>query len=158
MLRAAGGGATPRLLAASAVAVSVTGTTNETALATVTIPAGAMGLNGGLWIYSTWSYPNSANNKTPRIRFGGAAGTQYHALAQSTTVSYQGFVRIRNRNSASSQIGGSSIFTSIGQTSTVAPPTSALDTSVAQDIVFSGQLGLSTETLTLESYEVWLVP
>lgn len=163
MLRVASDGARwvpdgMQCLARSAVKVDLTGTTNETALATVTIPGGAMGLNGGLLIYTSWSYTNSANTKTSRIRFGGAAGTQYFSNGQTTSATMHILHRIRNRNSASSQVGGSSATGGIGGVSSGVLVTSALDTLVAQDIVLSGQLQVGTETLTLESYEVWLLP
>jgi hypothetical protein len=147
------------LLGASAVAVSHTGNTNETALATVTIPAGAMGLNGGLLIYATWTYTNSSNNKTPRIRLGGIGGTVYANLVLTTTATYHDIRRIRNRGAANSQLGGqaSAASQAIGST-TSAPVTGAIDTSVTQDLVFSGQLALGSETIALEGYEVWLLP
>lgn len=148
----------PTILAASATKVDLTGTTAETALATVSVPGGAMGPNGGLLIYTSWSYTNSANAKTPRIRFGGPAGTQYFSSAQGTSASVHLVHRIRNRNSASSQVGGSSATGGIGGVSSGALVTSALDTSLAQDIVLTGQLALGTELISLESYEVWLLP
>lgn len=148
----------PTLLAASAVAVSVTGTTAETTLATVTIPAGAMGLNGGLLIYTTWGYTNSVNAKTPRVRLGGAAGTIYMALPQSTTASLHDLRRIRNRNSAASQVGAASATGGMSTASSGAAVTSTVDTAAAVDLVLTGALALNTETITLESYEVWLLP
>jgi hypothetical protein len=159
MLRAVATQKAPVLLAASAVAASVTGTTNETALATVTIPAGAMGLNGGVEIRTVWSVTNSANSKTPRIRLGGTSGTQFMAAVFTTTATISDIRSIRNRNSASSQVGsiGASAASSIGS-STVAVVTGSVDTSAAQDLVISGTLANSGETITLEMYEVWLLP
>jgi hypothetical protein len=146
------------LLAASAVAIPLTGTTNETTLATVAVPAGAMGLNGAVEIRTTWSNTNSANNKTPRVRFGGASGTVYFAVILTTTVAYLDIPRrIRNRNSASSQVGVTSSGGTFG-TSGGAPTTSTVDTSATVDVVITGQLANSGENLTLESYEVWLLP
>lgn len=147
------------LLAASAVAVSHTGDTNETALATIAIPAGAMGLSGGLHIYTTWSMTNSGNNKNPRVRLGGIAGTAFLGATFTTSATLHDFRRIRNRGAANSQVGGTGATTGvpIGATS-VAVITGTIDTSQAQDLVLSGQLALGTETLTLENYEVWLTP
>lgn len=147
-----------RLLGASAVKADLTGTTAETALATVPVPGGALGLNGGLLIYTSWSYTNSANNKTARIRFGGLTGTQYYNNPQTTSLSMHILHRIRNRNSASSQVGGSSATGGIGGVSSGVLVTSALDTTLPQDIVLSGQLQVGTESISLESYEVWLLP
>src|SRR5213079_2421852 len=52
------------VLAQSAVAASVTGTLTETVLATIAIPAGAMGVNGAIRVTALWSYTNSADTKT----------------------------------------------------------------------------------------------
>jgi hypothetical protein len=146
------------LLAASAVALSVTGNTNETVLATVSIPAGSMGLNGGVVVKSTWSHTNSANSKTLRIRFGGVSGTAYLSYGATTTATLtETERRIRNRNSASSQVGNAPTGVQSGGSSG-AIPTSAVDTTAVVDIVISGQLALGSESITLENYEVWLLP
>jgi hypothetical protein len=159
MLRAAATPAVARLLAASAATgMSHTGNTNETALATVTIPAGAMGLNGGLHIYTSWAYTNSGNGKTLRVRFGGVSGTSYLSSAPTTTASLSDMRRIRNRNSASSQVGGSANVSNPLISQTTAIVTSSVDTSAAVDVVISGQLASAGETITLENYEVWLLP
>jgi len=142
---------------ASAVAVPLTGSTSETALATIAIPAGAMGANGQLRIITLWSMTNNANNKYPRIRLGGISGTIYLGATQSSVASQKTQTIIRNRNSQSSQIGFAASGTlgayGVGPT-TVANVTSAVDTSAAQDLVISGQLATGTDTLTLESYTV----
>jgi hypothetical protein len=143
-----------RQIAHSAVAASHTGNTTETVLATISIPAGSMGPNGMLRVTTLWSMTNTANNKTFRVRLGGASGTQFlnQAIAQA---SYQDHRLIRNRNSQSSQIcspaggmvGGFGV-----TTGTLA--SGAVDTSAAQDLVLSAQLANSGETVTLESYTV----
>lgn len=156
--RKTGISAGPTLLAASAVAVSHTGNTNETALATVSIPGGAMGPNGGIEVRVTFTYTNSANNKTMRVRFGGISGTQYAVNTVTTSAMQTGTFRIRNRNSASSQV--SSHANSLGSTgaTTANPTTSAVDTSVAVDLVMTGQLVNTGESIAVDSYEVWLLP
>jgi hypothetical protein len=139
--------------------MSHTGNTDETALATVSIPAGAMGLNGGLLIYSTWTTTNSGNNKTPRVRLGGIAGTAFVGPTITTTATFSDIRRIRNRNSASAQVASTGAATGLSTgTTTVAVTTGTVNTAVAQDLVFSAQLANGTETITLENYEVWLLP
>jgi hypothetical protein len=145
------------LLAASAVAIPLTGTTNETALATIPIPAGAMGLNGGLLISSLWSFTNSANVKTLRQRLGGMAGTAFLSTSPTTNATLCDLRHIRNRNSAASQCGSLSGSAPFGLTSN-AIVAGAIDTSVPQDFVITGQLASAGETITLERYEVWLLP
>lgn len=144
-----------RVIGASGVAVPVTGTTSETSLAGITIPANAMGPNGILRITALFSYTNSANNKTLRYRFGnGLSGTIFAASVLTTTAATRLTQTIQNRNSASSQIGGL-VNGSLGGTSS-ASITGTIDTTASKTLTISGQLANTGETITLESYIVEL--
>ena len=85
----------------------------------ITLPAGAMGPNGVLRITTLWSYTNSANNKTLRVRLGGLSGTAFQANV--VTASNIGVMQrtIQNRNSQASQIGfnaaNAASYTTVGQ-------------------------------------------
>ncbi len=86
-LSATGSGYRPnlvRVVASSAVAISHTGDTNETALVNIPITGGTMGPNGFIRITTLWNVTSSANNKSLRVRFGGLAGTAYAALVLTT--------------------------------------------------------------------------
>lgn len=146
-----------RILASSAVAVTHTGNTSETVLATVTIPAGIMGLNGALRINSLWSTPGgSGNSKTCRIRLGGISGGTVFAIANTTNLSIFDPSRIvHNRNSASSQSMRAT--NSSGGATSAAAATLSVDTSVALDLVFTANLANSGESITLEEYMVELI-
>ena len=139
-------------LAQTAVAASVTGTTNETTLGTIVVPAGMMGASGMLRITSLWSHVASANAKVLRTRFG---GTEFATLTSSVTLaSWQSFVHIRNRTAAT-QVG----FPAAGGNSglgaaTVAVTPGAIDTTVDQSILLTGQLASAGETITLEGYTI----
>lgn len=146
-----------RILASSGVALSHTGNTNETVLATVTIPGGAMGANGRLRITTTWTYPNSANIKTLRIRFGGPAGTEYCVNAPTTTTTNRIQHEIINRGAENSQVSGQSIAHFGFGTGAAALVTSAQNTANAVDLVFSAQLASAAETVRLEHYLVELI-
>lgn len=141
------------VLAASAVAVPLTGTTDETALATIAIPAGAIGANGQLRITMHWSATNDASGKTIRVRLGGLAGTALwtNNVTSSATARMQAY--IANRNSAASQIGSN---ISAFSTSSGGIVTATVNTALAQDLVISGQHADGTDTMTLESYSVEL--
>lgn len=156
MMRAVSVQKSMQLLGASGVGVSHTGNTNKTTLATVAIPGGSMGTNGGLLIYSTWTMTNNANTKTARIELG---ATAFKAVSYSSMTTTHDVRRIRNRNSAASQVGSQAAAsgTSVGQ-STAALITGTENTASALNLVFSIQLGNGTDTATLESYEVWLLP
>ncbi|MBJ7440578.1 MAG: hypothetical protein JHD35_16330 [Sphingopyxis sp.] len=139
------------ILAQSSVAVSHTGDTSEHGFATVSVPAGAIGANGSMEIFSLWSYPNSVNNKTLKTKLGGTTiGTQLETAAQSTVM----MVHIGNRGSQSSQIANPAQFS----TSTAAVVATSIDTSIAQDITLTGQLASPGETLKLESYLIRIHP
>lgn len=136
------------VLAQSFVAASVTGTLTETTLATVNIPAGALGPNGRVIISSIWSATNNANNKTARHKFG---GTTYFAQNITTQVAWRHENEIGNRNATNSQAGNqNNVFGSLG----AALVTSAVDTTASVAVLFTGQLANVGDTLTLESYRV----
>lgn len=147
-----------RILAQSAVAVSGAADTNENTLATIPVPANAMGPNGTLRIWTSWTYTNSANVKTIRVRFSGAAGTQFFSRGETTTAIANNVTTISNRNATNSQVSGGTAngtltVTGLG-TSTGAIVTGAVDTTVATTLVITGQKALDSETLTLERYLV----
>lgn len=146
------------LLARSAVAASVTGTASETALATVDIPAGLMGTNGQLRITTLWSYTNNANAKTLRVRLGGIGGTSFFQGSATSLATNHCQILIRNRNSASSQVGWAAAggLAGVGS-STSANTTGSIDTSVLATLVISGQLADTLDTASLESYTVELL-
>lgn len=62
-----------RVLAQSAVASSITGTLTKTALATVYVPAGAIGPNGRLRVSTQWTTTANTNSKTLTFELGTTA-------------------------------------------------------------------------------------
>jgi hypothetical protein len=145
-----------RVLAASGVQLSHTGNTDETALASITIPAGAMGPNGVLRVTSLWSYTNSGNNKNLRVRLGGLAGTQYTGITATTTATLRHQCQIHNRNAANSQVGVTGSLQTYG-TNAAAITTSAINTAADAVLAFTAQLASAGETISLESYLVELL-
>lgn len=148
-------------VAKSGVAVTHTGDTNETTLATVSLPANVMGANGSLRITSYWTFTNSANNKTLQVRCGttgnGLTGSIWGSTTQTTTRSMRMQNEIHNRNSTSSQVLMNGIGTGGWGTTINAASTDTADTTVARDIVFTATLANSGESITLEYYSVELL-
>lgn len=140
--------ATEVLLANDQTTLAITGTASEVQTFTLTIPAGMMGANGVLEIVSFFTYTNSANNKTLRVRFGGTSGTVFSTVTTTTSENNTKYLWIRNANSTSSQKGPSAGFANGFGTGTSAGITSAVNTASAVDVVVSAQLSLSTETVT----------
>lgn len=143
----------PYLLASSAVQQSVTGTLTDTTLATVTVPANAMGANGYVICRSVWSAgANNANAKTVCVKHD-AQTFGSTSLASNLSVCDERV--LQNRNSASSQIAfqGDVPYAA----STLAVYTGAVGTTASRDITFTAQLGNTGDTIYLERYEVWVV-
>lgn len=144
-----------KVLAASAVAITHTGVTAKTALATVNVPAGAMGLNGILRVTTLWSVTGSSNAKTVAFELGGST---FFGRAESgaSTVAIRDQREINNRNSAASQVTMSSASAASFGVNTAAPTTRTVNTAIAQDLIFYATLASAGETITLESYTVEL--
>jgi hypothetical protein len=144
----------PRVLAQSAVAISHTGDTDETTLATIPVPGGLMGPNGQLRITTLWGCNNSAGAKTPRIRFG---GVDWRAATLTTNLSARLSQEIANRGVANAQISKSNSLGGDGVTGT-ANRTSTVNTANDQSVEITGQLASGGDTITLEGYVVELIP
>lgn len=151
----------PFPVANSSVISTVTGTTTETALATVSIPGGMMGANGSLRIRAIFSHTGSTNVKTFRVRVNSTAGNSLGAITSSaagTTVTHAEW-EMMNRNSASSQFAfslgnrASDLLQSLLATSAGVGQNTANDF----DLLLTGTLANSGETATLEYYRIDLV-
>lgn len=144
----------PGVLAQSAVPASVTGTLSETTLATITIPAGAMGVNGSVRVRARFSYTGSTNNKAVRVRFGGAQLLFVDNANTAGNIGAQLLFDIANRGATNSQIGGSAGTGGVNAQIQNAFSASAIDTTAAVNLTLTAQLANTGETITLESYTV----
>jgi hypothetical protein len=149
----------PYILAQSSVQVSHTGDLVEATLATITIPANAMGPNGSVRLTCYMSCTNSANIKTIKVYFNGTGGTAYINSGFTAIGSLRFQQQISNRNATNSQVGN--LYQTQGGfgASTASPAfvTSAVDTTASVDIVITGQLANTGETITLEGYTAELL-
>jgi hypothetical protein len=144
----------PYVLASSGVQVTHTGDTAEFVLATISIPANSMGANGRLRILTHWSYTNSANSKSLRVRWGGSSGTVCSSQSVTTTAAFGSECFVQNRNATNSQVCGMTVSSGLG-TGTI--NTASQDTTGAIDLVITGQLTNSAESVNLEGYCVELI-
>lgn len=141
-------------LSALAINASVTGTTTNTQLHEVVVPAGLMSANGQLEVVCLWTYTNSANAKTLRLYFGSFGGASYISRGETTTTICQYYANIRNTNSVAAQVGLNGSYSGgIGANSGTIL-TSAIDTSVNQSLLFGAQLSNTGETITLKGYKI----
>ena len=92
------------VLGQGALAASHTGDTAETVLATVPIPAGAMGEYGRIEVEALFSHSLNANAKIPRIKFGGATiGWGFSVGANSASSKFGNSIQNRGSLAARSR-------------------------------------------------------
>src|SRR5215469_6452777 len=149
------GGGSGGVVVSTTGPVNLTGTTAETNMASLKIPANSMGKNGAVEIRLLWSYSNSSNNKILAIRVGTTAGAITGPVAGSattvtTTATAQTLTIIRNNNATNSQTIFSALPTTPFASSSLANTATALDATADFYLNINGQLALSTETLTLQ--------
>ena len=124
-----------------ATPVPHTGTTAETTMLTVSIPASLMNKRGRLSFIGLLSLTNNANLKTLKVKFGG----QTLATVTSTSQAALGFVTwLLNLNSETSQKNGNAVSFTI-------------DTTIANDLVITGQLANAGDTVTLTAVSMELI-
>lgn len=144
------------VLASSAVKVSHTGDLLEFTFATIPIAGGIMGANGRIEIEASFSNTNNANTKTQRIRFG---GDFIYQLAASGISAASTLLYVQNRNNTNSQVATAP--DTIASTGLGTSGTNfivlAKDTTITQNITFTGQLSNAADTVSLESYRVILI-
>lgn len=138
----------PSIIYSSGSAVSLTGTTAETAMASITIPANMLGASGTIIVIAIWSHTNSANNKTKRVKYG--AFDMANAHIETTTASSRDYYSMHQRTTATQVSYSTSGFGN----SANAVITGTVDSTTDQTLTITGQLALGTETLTLEAVRI----
>lgn len=143
-------------LPGSAEAVSVSATTSEEILRTITIPGTLLAKNGSIEIDLQGSVNSTADDKTLRVRFGTIGTSSAICFAAVVTASFGNryLVTIQNRNNEASQVAFQAGVTGA---SGVAALTPAVNTAIDQNIYITGQKETAGDTLTLERYSIRLL-
>ena len=116
-------------------------TTAETTMLTVSIPASLMNKRGRLNVIGLMTLTNNANLKTLKVKFGG----QTLATVTSTSQAALGFSTwLLNLNSETSQKNGNAVSFTI-------------DTTIANDLVITGQLANAGDTVTLTAVSMEII-
>jgi len=124
-----------------ATPVVLTGTTSETTMLTVSIPASLMNKRGRANVIVQLSLTNNANAKTVRVKIGG----QQVAAITSTNQSLSAFSSwLLNLNSETSQ-----------KSNSIASFT--VDTTIANDLVITGQLANAADSMTLNTLSLEII-
>ena len=124
-----------------ATPVALTGTTSETTMLTVSIPASLMNKRGRANIFMLFSLTNNANAKTVKAKVGGATIITFTSTNQNL-LGLSGW--LLNLNSETSQKSNSAVSFTV-------------DTTIANDLVITGQLANAGDTLTLTAVSLEVV-
>lgn len=136
-------------LACSAVSVACASTAVDEILASMTIPAGALGLNSILQIEPLWTFTSSANNKILKVKIG---GTVVYTATRTTSAKEGPLVVLANRNSLVSQIQPyDNTYVIAGSN---APATHAINFAATVDVEITGQRSNAADALTLEYFRI----
>lgn len=142
------------ILAMKNTSGSVSDTTStEQDVYSVVIPASLIGPNDEIYIEHFWQWPNSATNKTVRVKFG---GTTIGSTTATTSASGRGVSRIYMRGGKSVEIysnATSSLGWAEGNVSGSAPIVAAIDTNSDITVNATAQWGASgagSNLITLE--------
>lgn len=129
--------------------VAVTGTTSETTLGSVLLPAYLIGPHTGFRLWMFFSATNNANTKTVRARIGGTIIGNPASVANNVShwVTYYGFCR----GAVDSQVWWPSI--AFGVSGGPVVPGS-IDLSTDKQLDISVQLNNAGDLVTLEAYSL----
>lgn len=133
--------------------VSLTGTTAETTMLTIPVKGGLIGANGVLAIQPLWNATNNANSKTLRIKLG---ATTCYSYGTVNLLSQDAYINVRNISSESSQKTASGMAGGTGGTVNNYNSTST-DTSVDFNIVVTGQLANSADTMAIQAFLIMVL-
>jgi hypothetical protein len=132
---------------------ALTGTTALTAMASIPIAAGLLGLNGALEAEVKFSHNSSAGNKTVSCSIG---ATGFGGVTSTTSLSTGARWNIQNRNSAAVQIGSNGTTHGLAANAG-AWLTGTENTAVAKNFVVNAQLGSGADSVTIEAIRLILV-
>lgn len=147
-------------IASDCSAHAVSSGTSETILKTHSITAASIPVaaNSLIRIHALWTYTNSANAKTVRVRIGaagaGTGGTIVFSAAPTTTATIARDVYLFVRSTSSQVCTPLSAATHETAASVAAAVTPAIDLTANWEIAITGTTASSGETITLEASAV----
>lgn len=139
------------LVAATTTNGAYTGSTTETYLINVALPAGCLGVNGSVRVTVNETTNNSAGAKTVKTYLGASQVGQ----SGSYTTSTGGTQEIQIRNAGTQAFNSSQV---VGGTATGAAVYTAVDTSVTSFIAISGTIATATDNVIIEGYTIEVFP
>jgi hypothetical protein len=119
---------------------------------TITVPAGALGVNGTARIMVYVACANNANVKTLTGKFSSAGGTSIFSAPVTSSVGGGFLFEMTNRGSAAEQI--TNAIATFNNASSGYTTRSTVDTSVATSLVIQLSRGTATDNLVLEQFGI----
>jgi hypothetical protein len=141
----------PCVLSQSGQSVALTGTTSETVLATIPIPAGALRRHGRIRIWATGAITSNANTKTIKIKIG---STVVGGIVTAGTGVSTFDIEANVVNGATPNSNFGSVIAFMGSTVQQAGANVGANMLNASTLTITGQLGTGTDTITLNAYTV----
>ena len=139
---------------AKGAGTSHTGSTAETTLATVTLPARVMGTDGLLRVTSFWTFTGAGGTRTPRVKFG---GTNVAGNSNASTILSQNIItNVSNKTASTQTATGLGLSTGVGAIAATSLALS-IDTTADVTILLTGQLANSGDSVTLDRYMIEVV-
>lgn len=157
----------PMSLQRSAVAITNTSSTNsaETNAASILIPGGSMGLSGAVTIEVFATFTGSTNSKNVIVRHNttaaavaGGAALMNSTTAVASNIGFRGATSLRNRGIATSQVAPGAQFTVGAGFGSIGAIAGVIDTASDSYLNINFIKTLGTETMTIEWYDVRLIP
>jgi len=128
---------------------TVTGTTDETTLDTITIPAGILGLDGGVRLTAALLVTGTNGSKTIRLKFGSTT-LETMTIAAGFAAAARLDVLLFNDAAADSQVVSTLLHRHSGNPD-VRLTTSSEDTSGARNLVITVQLANASDSVSLQA-------
>jgi len=147
------------MLGAGSISVACTGTAGAMEpLATISVPAGAMGTNGRIIISSSFNLTGNNASKEIRHNFGALQlfGATEAANANPRSARFES--QIQNRNNTAAQVSSTAVNSAAFASFVgVALLTGTVNTASAVSLTIQGSRGNAGDTTTLEQYTVELI-
>lgn len=135
---------------------AITNTTNETTLKSVAIGANTIGPTGMLHILAGGTITGANGTKTLRLKFGGVLIDNILGDA-ATTQDWQFDMWMYNNNTTTQRLMGKRRADTSTNLITSGAGTVTVDTSQAQNLILTAQLGSALDTITARFFDVFVV-
>lgn len=145
-----------RTVGQATVAVGTGALTTEVTLATISVPANVMGLNGGLRVILHYQISGVANTKFLRLKWGGSTLFTVNYAAGDQVAGVSEFV-IMNRNATNAQEAQGYYTSPANALTGLGVQTRAIDSTAVTSVVITGQTTNAADEVQMDVTTVELI-